>query len=153
MSRKGRIIVPMLRELSLRKYHDMGVAMGEGMERNFERIPNHSKAQNRLLPSQLRENVGAAVEITTATILSVRIIRLAHLFFTMGVRSSMIMQKPSGSAKTNPASEETTEQFKQIVDESEVEEGNVDGVQYDSEYTLEECSEYSDYENDVSAQC
>ncbi|KAK6988437.1 hypothetical protein R3P38DRAFT_3229045 [Favolaschia claudopus] len=57
-------------------------------------------------------------------------------------------QKSSESKQSgSKSSEETSEQFKQIVD-SDAEDEIVDGVQYDSEYTLEECSEYSDYDDD-----
>ncbi|KAK7001071.1 hypothetical protein R3P38DRAFT_3612516 [Favolaschia claudopus] len=58
-------------------------------------------------------------------------------------------QKSSESKQSgSKSSEETSEQFKQIVDDSGAEDEIVDGVQYDSEYTLEECSEYSDYDDD-----
>ncbi|KAK6974972.1 hypothetical protein R3P38DRAFT_2811123 [Favolaschia claudopus] len=57
-------------------------------------------------------------------------------------------QKSSESKQSgSKSSEETSEQFKQIVN-SDAEDEIVDGVQYDSEYTLEECSEYSDYDDD-----
>ncbi|KAK7038302.1 hypothetical protein R3P38DRAFT_2770581 [Favolaschia claudopus] len=48
-----------------------------------------------------------------------------------------------------PTTESSVEHLKQMADEDgEVDDEHVDGDQYDSEYTLEECSNYSEYEND-----
>ncbi|KAK6995568.1 hypothetical protein R3P38DRAFT_2800757 [Favolaschia claudopus] len=57
--------------------------------------------------------------------------------------------KPSTSSESKQTSGDATEQFKHIAESSDIEDvENVDGEQYESEYTLEECSEYSEYDDD-----
>ncbi|KAK7001230.1 hypothetical protein R3P38DRAFT_2796246 [Favolaschia claudopus] len=57
--------------------------------------------------------------------------------------------KPSTWSESKQTSGDATEQFKHIAESSDIEDvENVDGEQYESEYTLEECSEYSEYDDD-----
>ncbi|KAF8197625.1 hypothetical protein K438DRAFT_1967171 [Mycena galopus ATCC 62051] len=44
--------------------------------------------------------------------------------------------------------EEPEERLNQVIDDDADSAGPADGEQYDSDYTLEECSEYSEYDND-----
>ncbi|KAF8162282.1 hypothetical protein K438DRAFT_1775985 [Mycena galopus ATCC 62051] len=56
-------------------------------------------------------------------------------------------KKPQES-EDSTKNEEPEERFNQVLDDDADSAGPVDGEQYDSDYTLEECTEYSEYDND-----